>query len=378
MGLLMPNIKSIAIAICFLLFVGCAPFRGFESRNIEEGGWRNFRNSISEPGVATGKIDPPLRLLWKFKAGGPIDASPIVASGAVFIGSWDRKFHLVDARSGQEMGRYGFSSSITSTACVEGEILYFGTEVEDNRFLAINLKDGKVIWEKKVDDLYSSPLVWEGKIFFGTSSGYVSALNSLSGEVVWQFKTEGKIKSSPIVYDGMLYIGSLDNWFYALDAESGCLKWKYKSEAGIFSSAIAYDTLVYFGSADEYLYALNRNTGDLIWKFKTGAAIYSSPTAEGGFVYFGSNDYCMYALNASSGELIWKFETEGLVHSSPLVIGDKILFGSFDHNCYMLNRSNGELLWGYKTDGMISSSPAYYEGKIYIASRDNYLYCFGK
>ena len=370
--------KSMTITICLLLFVGCAPFRGLGPGNTGEEGWNNFRNSTGEPGVAAGEINLPLRLLWKFKTGGPIDASPVVTSGTVFIGSWDRKFHLVDAQSGQKIGQYSFSSSITSTACVEGEMLYFGTEIDDNRILATSLKDGKTIWEKKTNDLCSSPLVWNGKIFFGTSSGYVSALNSLSGEVIWQFKTEGKIKSSPMICDSVLYIGSLDNWFYALDAESGDLKWKYKSGAGVFSSAVAYDTLVYFGCADGYLYALSRNTGDLVWKFKTGAAIYSSPTAKDGFVYFGSNDYCMYALNALSGELIWKFETGGLVHSSPSVIGDKILFGSFDHNCYMLNRNNGELLWKYKTESMISSSPAYYQGKIYIASQDNYLYCFGK
>src|SRR5689334_16781215 len=51
--------------------------------------WPMFRGGPALLGVADGKLDDNLTLLWSFKSGGPIKSSAAVVGGKVFIGSGD-------------------------------------------------------------------------------------------------------------------------------------------------------------------------------------------------------------------------------------------------------------------------------------------------
>ena len=43
-------------------------------------------------------LKPPLKLLWKYKTGGPIQASPVVANGTVYVASTDHRLYALDAK----------------------------------------------------------------------------------------------------------------------------------------------------------------------------------------------------------------------------------------------------------------------------------------
>jgi hypothetical protein len=45
--------------------------------------------------------------------------------------------------------------------------------------------------------------------------GQVYALDAMSGEEIWSYKTGGAVYSSPAVVDGVLYIGAMDSNVYA-------------------------------------------------------------------------------------------------------------------------------------------------------------------
>ena len=44
-------------------------------------------------------LKPPLKLLWKYKTGGPIQASPVVANGTVYVASTDHMLYALDAKT---------------------------------------------------------------------------------------------------------------------------------------------------------------------------------------------------------------------------------------------------------------------------------------
>src|SRR6266567_664794 len=111
--------------------------------------------------------------------------------------------------------------------------------------------------------------------------------------VKWKFKTERVMEawfSSPTVSDDIVYFGSDDSYLYALNAVTGELKWKFKTGDVVYSSPAVADGAVYVGSHDSYLYAVDMNTGKERWKFKTGNRVYSSPVVSDATVYFGSAD----------------------------------------------------------------------------------------
>ena len=378
-----------------LLCISCASTFKLKKIGTEDvSGWKSFRGDTKNIGCVSAITPTPDKLLWKYDLNRPVKATPIVMRSMVVIGSLDKRLSFVDAASGGELGYYKIYSSVSTSVCADEGTVYFGWYNFKESLFALNIEKKQVRWKVSLGDISASPNIKGDIIFVGTGDGSMWALEKTTGREIWQFKSQSPVLSTPACLDDSvsgeddslslrvneetIYFGSTDGFLYALQAKNGKLNWKFKTAGGIYSSPAIHAGMIFFGSVDGYLYALFLKDGSLAWKFKTGEGIYSSPAVTESLVYIGSNDYCMYAVNQKTGELSWKFKTGGLVHSSPIAVGDELFFGSYDSNFYVLNRFTGELLWKYQTKGMISSSPAYYNGRRYIGSEDGYLYCFGR
>jgi len=234
-------------------------------------------------------------------------------------------------------------------------------------------------------------------------SGYygTTGIRQLHG-IKWSFKTEGSVFSSPVIWNGKVFIGSDDSSFYALNIKDGNLAWKFKTGGRVSSSAAIFNGKVFVVSFDGYLYCLDLDSGKELWKFKTaGEAVFaargihglpdkgkllndpwdmflSSPVVANGNVYFGSGAGVFYALDCNSGKKEWEFVTNGVIHSSPAYSDSTIYFGSWDSYMYALNSVTGSLKWKFKTgtDTLyynqvgFQASPVVYKGVVYSGCRD--------
>lgn len=83
---------------------------------------------------------------------------------------------------------------------------------------ALDAENGTVKWSCPLDGEYSvsSPAVADGKVYFGLDNNYVYALDALTGDLIWSYKTEGAVQSSPAISDGLLFVGSNDGNLYAI------------------------------------------------------------------------------------------------------------------------------------------------------------------
>jgi outer membrane protein assembly factor BamB len=54
----------------------------------------------------------------------------------------------------------------------------------------------------------------------GSRNHHLFAIDAVTGELKWCYKTGGPIFSSPAVVDGAVYIGSNDGYLYAIESES--------------------------------------------------------------------------------------------------------------------------------------------------------------
>ncbi|MBN1349842.1 PQQ-binding-like beta-propeller repeat protein [candidate division KSB1 bacterium] len=129
-----------------------------------------------------------------------------------------------------------------------------------------------------------------GLVYFAsTVDNKIYALDLASGEVNWQFFTEGPVRYAPTIDENRLYAGSDDGYVYCLSADRGELVWKYRPGPGddkilgngrmisrwpIRTSVIAEDGIVYFGAGvfpyeGLYICALDAKTGNIIWKNDT-------------------------------------------------------------------------------------------------------------
>ncbi len=186
------------------------------------------------------------------------------------------------------------------------------------------------------------PAVVNGKVYVGTEENRFVALDEFTGELIWEYQTEGIVRTPPTVADGKVFFGSHDSYFYALDADTGELVWKH-------------------GPVDEAEFDVG------IWTIGTVFA--------NGLAVFGAED--VYALNADTGALVWRKDFAGGYDWALGVasIGNTLLVPSLDTHLYALKIDTGEQLWKYKTDSYIESLPATAYGNVYVGSTDNHTYC---
>jgi outer membrane protein assembly factor BamB len=198
-------------------------------------------------------------------------------------------------------------------------------------------------------------------------------------QVLWNNKTGDFVYSSPAVYEGKVFVGSNDKNVYALDENTGSLVWNYTTGDSVSSSPAVADGKVFVGSDDGNVYALNESTGLKVWNYTTGDAVHSSPAVADGKVFVGSRDYNVYALNEGNGSFVWNYLTDRSVYSSPAVADGKVFVGSDDGYVYALDESNqGKEVWRCPTGSSVSSSPAVADGKVFVGSNDGKVYAFGK
>jgi outer membrane protein assembly factor BamB len=195
-------------------------------------------------------------LLWVYPTELPLGHSPTIATlngqSIAFVGGYDRKIHAIDANSGQAISGY---------------------------------------------------------------TPYVAAAG---------------FETNPLVINNTIYAGNRDGYFYALDAVTGNLQWRYKTDGPILFSAAYKSGVLYFASNDAYAYAIDATNGSLIWKSQKllGAGfhsywpvIYTEKATGKDYIIFSSGEN--YRTDTQNSFLIPQIETNTLFGSIPVgnVIG---------------------------------------------------------
>jgi len=170
------------------------------------------------------------------------------------------------------------------------------------------------------------------------------------------------------VVDGVVYAGSTNGYLYAVNSYSGKLLWSFQTGGPIDSSPAVVDGIVYFGSWDGNVYAVNVANHAKLWSYSTGDHVICSAAVANGVVYIGSEDNNFYALHAINGSKLWSYTVENVIYSSPVVVDSVVYFGDGNGNVLALDAVNGTQIWCYTTVGLVNASPAIVNGIVYIAT----------
>ena len=69
--------------------------------------------------------------------------------------------------------------------------------------------------------VYSSPAVWNGRVYFGSYNGVFYCLSAASGSTIWSFPTGGPIAGAPAIVDGIAYFSNRQHRIYGVNARTG-------------------------------------------------------------------------------------------------------------------------------------------------------------
>ena len=333
------------------------------------------------------------QLQWKFQAGGQIASSPAVVKDTVYFGSLDNNFYAVNRSTGALKWKFQTKSRVPSSPAVADGMAYFGSY--DGSFYAVDTATGQQKWKfdtagerrfagkhlhgavpaaEVMPDPYdcylSSPVVWEGTVYFGSGDGNVYALDAKTGTLKWKFQTGDVVHASPAIADGKVFVGSWDSYFYAVDAKSGKEVWRFKTgedpeihnQVGIQSSAAVADGVVYFGCRDSNLYAVDAKTGQKKWVFNNkGSWVIGSPAVRDGKVYFSTSDSgALYVLDAKTGTGSQIFSSNKWpMFSSPALVGNMLYIGSDEGKLFAVDLTNQKQAWTFQTESSKQIGPKY-------------------
>jgi eukaryotic-like serine/threonine-protein kinase len=354
----------------------------------------SFRGDPGHPGIYdTTPVAKFTRVKWKFQTKGIVLSSPAVVGDTLYVGSADHNLYALAVATGAQKWAFKTDSSVASSPAVANGTVYFLSY--DGNFYAVDAADGRLRWRFQTGgerrfaathlhasqpaaetmpdpfDVYlSSPVVWQGAVYFGCGDGNVYSLDATKGALNWKFKTGDVVHASPVISAGELYIGSWDSYFYAIDAATGKEKWRFKTgedpaihnQVGIQSSAVVADGMVYFGCRDSNLYALDAATGRKRWAYNNkGSWVIASPLVQKGKIYFATSDSGMFhALDAKTGAELFSLKFSGWpTFASPIIAGEMLYSGSHSGTLFAIDLKEQKTAWEFQTDGAKQNAAKY-------------------
>src|SRR5206468_3654362 len=134
---------------------------------------------------------------WAFKTGGPIESSPLVLDGQLFIGSSDAALYAFNAATGERLWKYDTGDKIL----------------------------GAPNWVK-------SPRGGANWILVGSYDFKLHCVDALTGKSNWVYETGNYINGSPAVADGQTVFGGCDALLHVIALAQG--KQVKEVEAGAY------------------------------------------------------------------------------------------------------------------------------------------------
>lgn len=249
--------------------------------------------------VATGA------LRWSFATGDVVHATPAIANGVVFIGSWDRNLYALDARTGAERWRYTTGNDtviynqvgIASSAAVANGTVFVGGR--DGKFHAVDEKTGAVRWVHNNNGGWTiaSPAVRDGKVYFPTSDGTrFKVLDAATGQATINLQNKAVSFSSPAIVGDVALYGTSDGWLNAVDLRDGTLRARFQTDGSKENGARFTDADGRMQTRGMYP---DRTLDGMMIGMRTMmtlGSVLSSPAVADGVVYFGSTDGQLYAV----------------------------------------------------------------------------------
>ena len=395
LGFRAPVARQLALA-AVLALPGCEAAGGSAGDAADDAAVAMFRGGPEHSGGAAGPAGAAYGgLLWRAHAGGPVRSSPVVAGGAVYVGSSDARLYAFDARSGEVRWAAEAGAPIDASPAVAGGLVLAATR--GGEFLAFDRTTGAVrwrvrsgaelslAWEGMSGDLYTaSPAVAGETAIFGGGDGVVYAIDMASGEVRWRFATGGRVRSSPAVADGVVYAGSADGSLYALGLADGRERWRFDTQGQRLDSArYGYDRrtitsspavaggAVYFGSRDGSLYAVDATTGALRWRVLHDDTSWSiaSPAVVDGLVLDASSDAGFFhAVDDATGQVVWRVDAGAPLWPSPVVAGETAWFLTSLGALWGVDPRTGEVRERVALGERTKSSPWIEGGVLYVGT----------
>jgi outer membrane protein assembly factor BamB len=167
------------------------------------------------------------KLVWTASAGAPVQGTPAIAHGRLFVPTLGNKVVAFGLADGAPLWTTNVGGMTMSSPAPVGSDLVFAAGFPQHRVLRLDGATGAVLWQSPavIDQPgNSSPAVSAGLVVVGSNGGHYYAFDAATGAARWDYQADGVVHlASPLIVGGRVYMAGGDDSdrVHAVDATTG-------------------------------------------------------------------------------------------------------------------------------------------------------------
>lgn len=207
---------------------------------------------------------------------------------------------------------------------------------------ALDSISGEILWQTPFNSYMPGDMVSQDAVVYRGTSGAanVQSYDAENGKLIWKTNLPLAHSTSEIYFaNNKIYVFTSDNMFFTLNEQGEILNSRHET----FTTYVEIGNILYF-EENISLKAVDSITREEIWRVKTDDRFTHSPIFSDGAIFLRTwavPSY-IYSIDQKTGTINWKVSQNVL--SNLAVSDDRIYFISFDGYLVILDRDSGNEL----------------------------------
>jgi outer membrane protein assembly factor BamB len=261
--------------------------------------------------------------------------------------------------------RFDSGGELYSSPSISGDKLVIGSK---SGFLyALDSVTGGLLWSRDLGEyiVRATPAI-EGNTVYLNNGYQVLAIALGDGSTLWDTEVSFTGSTSPTVVNGRVIVASQSGGVYAFNGANGEQDWHIQIDGLLFGSPTVVDGRIYVANDQGKVYSIDLETGRVDWNAFVSGGVFAPVIADDGALILTTSDGATWLLNVSDGKEIWHYDAGGA--SGAAVTLDSIIVGSDNGGITAISRKTGEIQWLVPTGAPVTVPPTVVEGLVLVAS----------
>lgn len=349
----------------------------------DKGGWYTYHGGFSLDGVADASLPEKPEQLWKFKAGGRVDLTPVAADGRIYLTTAKGSLIALDY-AGKELQKISIAPDVFTSPplLVDGLIVLAAGKGVLRAYTAADFKEkwtydvgGSVQGTPNRVDLGGGK---KGVVVISSGDGTLHGIDLANGKGVFKMPAVERCDGSAGVGGDYIVMGSCASALHIYSSSKAVKTTDVPlgPDNQVAGGVALSGTQAFAGTRSGKLCAVDVAEAKILWTFPDGQGeAFATPAVTDKVVVYGADDGKVYAVDRAKGTKLWATDT-GNRPLSPVVARDKVVVSS-GGKLFLLDLATGKPLWSAPVSDD-TTSPAVVGGMILVGGDDGTLTAYGR
>jgi len=186
--------------------------------------------AATEGGMILGIATDHGRVQWRRQLSGAIRAAPIPTGAGLVVATTADTLYLLDPATGVVRGRIGTPGAVLATPAVDATHVYAATT--DGRVLAVALPELAVTWSADAGGpVYGAPALVRDTLYVLSRAGRLTVIPVAGpdGAARWELGVISRAGPTPIA--GGVLVAGVDGVVHCIDTGTGAVRWELRTDA---------------------------------------------------------------------------------------------------------------------------------------------------